>query len=75
VIGRWPAGPGLAERHNRDDLARYTGVPVLGAVPDGAGALPAPAFRARAAGWLGHGWWQRAGLAVQPPDQEATGSR
>lgn len=53
VIGSWPAEPGLAERHNRDDdLASHTGVPVLGAIPEGAGALPPPDFRARAADWI-----------------------
>jgi len=53
VIGSWPAEPGLADRHNRDDdLASHTGVPVLGAIPEGAGALPPPDFRARAAGWI-----------------------
>jgi hypothetical protein len=36
VVGSWPARPGLAERYNREDLTRYTGVPVLGAVPFGA---------------------------------------
>jgi len=53
VIGSWPAEPGLADRHNRDDdLASHTGVPVLGAIPEGAGALPPPDFRARAADWI-----------------------
>jgi dethiobiotin synthetase len=53
VIGSWPADPGPAERHNRDhDLASYTGVPVLGAVPEGAAALPPPVFQARASGWI-----------------------
>jgi dethiobiotin synthetase len=53
VIGSWPADPGTAERCNRDeDLASYTGAPLLGAVPDGAAALPAPVFQARAPGWI-----------------------
>jgi hypothetical protein len=52
VIGAWPAEPGLAERHNREDLPRYTGVPVLGAVPDGAGRWDSAAFRAAAPSWL-----------------------
>ena len=53
VIGSWPADPGLAERHNRDDdLAAHTGVPVLGAVPEGAAALPPADFQARAADWI-----------------------
>ena len=52
VIGAWPSDPGLAERHNRDDLARYTGVPLLGAVPEGAGRLAPEDFRAQAPSWL-----------------------
>lgn len=52
VIGSWPAEPGLAERCNRDDLPRVTGLPLLGAVPAGAGALDRAAFLAAAGGWL-----------------------
>jgi dethiobiotin synthetase len=53
VIGSWPADPGLAERYNREeDLARHAGVPVLGAVPEGASALAPPDFQARAPGWF-----------------------
>jgi dethiobiotin synthetase len=61
VIGSWPADPGPAERHNRDDdLASHTGVPVLGAVPEGAAALPPADFQARAADWI------RLGFPVLP---------
>lgn len=57
VIGSWPADPGPAERYNRDhDLASYTGVPVLGAVPEGAAALPPAVFQARAPGWIELRW-------------------
>jgi dethiobiotin synthetase len=52
VIGAWPRDPGLAERHNRDDLAYYTGVPVVGVVPEGAGTLAPEEFRAQAPSWL-----------------------
>lgn len=52
VIGSWPAEPGLAERCNRDDLPRVTGLPLLGAVPAGAGALDRATFLAAAGGWL-----------------------
>ncbi len=52
VIGSWPAEPDLAERCNRDDLARVSGVPLLGCVPAGAGALDRESFRAAAPGWL-----------------------
>lgn len=55
VIGAWPASPGLAEECNREDLPRVTGVPLLGALPEGAGALDRAAFTAAAAGWL-PGW-------------------
>ena len=52
VIGSWPVDPGLAELHNRDDLAFHTGVPVLGAVPEGASALSPSDFQAQAPDWI-----------------------
>ncbi|MDX3326602.1 dethiobiotin synthase [Streptomyces sp. ME02-6979-3A] len=52
VVGSMPAEPDLASRCNVDDLPVSAGVPLLGAVPAGAGALEPAAFRARAAGWL-----------------------
>jgi dethiobiotin synthetase len=52
VIGSWPNDPGPAELYNRDDLSRHAGVPVLGAVPEGAGLLDPAAFRAQAGGWI-----------------------
>lgn len=52
VIGSMPATPGLAERCNLADLPRYSGLPLLGAVPEGAGALPPARFSAAAPGWL-----------------------
>jgi len=52
VIGSWPDDPGLAERCNRDDLPRLTGVPVVGSIPDRAGSLAPDAFRAAAPSWL-----------------------
>ncbi len=51
AIGAWPAEPGLAERLNRDELPRVTGVPVRWVVPDGAGALDPDAFRAAVPTW------------------------
>ncbi len=48
VIGAWPAEPDLAARCNLGDLPALTGVPLLGAVPDGAGALEPAAFAALA---------------------------
>jgi dethiobiotin synthetase len=60
VIGAWPAAPGLAERCNLVDLPVVTGVPLLGAVPEGAGALTAAEFtevaRHSLAAALGGGW-------------------
>ncbi|WP_240136322.1 dethiobiotin synthase [Streptomyces sp. MUM 178J] len=52
VIGSWPAEPDLASRCNLADLPQTAGVPLLGAVPEGAGALPAEEFRAQAVHWL-----------------------
>ena len=51
VVGAWPAGPGLAERCNLDDLQRI-GVLVLGMVPEGAGRLHPQVFRSAASSWL-----------------------
>ncbi|MEU8528530.1 MULTISPECIES: dethiobiotin synthase [Streptomyces] len=52
VVGSWPAEPDLAARCNLADLPESAGAPLLGAVPDGAGALAPEEFRARAGEWL-----------------------
>ncbi|MET9293205.1 dethiobiotin synthase [Streptomyces sp. NPDC003077] len=52
VVGSWPAEPGLAARCNIGDLPEAAGAPLLGLLPQGAGALPPSAFRAAAPGWL-----------------------
>lgn len=52
VIGSWPAAPDLATRCNLADLPKVSGLPLVGAVPAGAGMLEAEAFRAAAPGWL-----------------------
>ncbi len=55
VIGSWPSPPDepdLAMRCNLEDLPVVTGVPLLGALPAGAGQLPSPEFVAAAPGWL-----------------------
>ena len=52
VIGSWPTEPGLAERCNREDLSRVTGVPVVAVIPERAGSLSGPAFREAAAEWF-----------------------
>lgn len=57
LIGSWPEKPDLAAEQNLLDLPIYTGVPVLGRVPAGAGSLMAEEFTAGAAEWL-----------VLPPD-------
>jgi dethiobiotin synthetase len=46
VIGAWPDDPELAARCNLDDLPVYAGVPTVGRLPDGAGALDPEAFLA-----------------------------
>jgi dethiobiotin synthetase len=60
VIGAWPAEPDLASRCNLDDLPAVTGAPLLGSVPDGAGALDPAEFatvaRHSLAPALGGGW-------------------
>lgn len=44
VIGAWPAVPDLAASENLRDLPIVTGVPLLGALPAGAGALDRTEF-------------------------------
>ena len=39
VIGAWPVDPDLAATCNLDDLPAYTGRPLLGRLPEGAGRL------------------------------------
>ncbi|MFT4044804.1 MAG: dethiobiotin synthase [Gordonia sp. (in: high G+C Gram-positive bacteria)] len=52
VIGSWPAEPDLAMACNRSDLPRLTGVPVIGEIPAGAGALAPADFRRAAPTWF-----------------------
>ncbi|MFE0702324.1 dethiobiotin synthase [Streptomyces sp. NPDC058872] len=52
VVGSWPEAPDLAARCNLADLPVAAGAPLLGAVPEGSGALAPAAFRAAASGWL-----------------------
>ncbi len=51
IIGSWPTAPDLAERCNLDDLPDVTGVPVVGRIPAGSGALDARVFATRASRW------------------------
>ncbi|MEU1132068.1 dethiobiotin synthase [Streptomyces sp. NPDC005900] len=53
VIGSWPTDPDLASRCNLADLPASATVPLLGAVPEGAGSLTGPSFRTSAPNWLG----------------------
>ncbi|MFD8207783.1 dethiobiotin synthase [Streptomyces sp. NPDC059695] len=52
VVGSWPDAPDLAARCNLVDLPQAAGAPLLGAVPEGSGALDPAEFRAAAGGWL-----------------------
>jgi dethiobiotin synthetase len=60
VVGSWPAEPDLAARCNLADLPATSGVPLLGALPTGSGALAPERFAAVArhslAPELGGGW-------------------
>lgn len=46
IIGSWPSDPGLAAEENLLDLPLLTGVPILGRIPEGAGALDPGSFTA-----------------------------
>ncbi|MEV1136174.1 dethiobiotin synthase [Rhodococcus coprophilus] len=52
VIGSSPATPDLAERCNVVDLPAVTGVPLLGAIPEGAGVLRSAEFVSAAPHWV-----------------------
>jgi dethiobiotin synthetase len=53
VIGSWPNSPDLASRCNVADLPEVAEAPLLGALPEGAGALAPADFRAAAPSWVG----------------------
>lgn len=72
VIGAWPAEPDLAMRCNRTDLPRLTGVPIVGAIPAGAGDLAPNAFRAAAPHWFDPDWLAAAAsTGTRPADHRA----
>ncbi|QKW53849.1 dethiobiotin synthase [Streptomyces buecherae] len=52
VFGSFPRSPDLATRCNLADMPEVADAPLLGALPEGAGALPPADFRASAADWL-----------------------
>ena len=72
VVGAWPARPDEVDLANREHLAGL-GVPLLGALPAGAGALPPGVFRAGAVDWL-PGFAQVLGGAGQPDRPKAGAS-
>jgi dethiobiotin synthetase len=53
VIGAWPARPDLAAQCNVEDLPFYTGVPLLGRLPERAAELSVSAFAELATAELG----------------------
>lgn len=57
VIGAVPSELGLAEQCNLGELPRVTGLPVLGAIPDGAGAWPPARFQAGCRLWFDEMPW------------------
>ncbi|MGW3104604.1 dethiobiotin synthase [Streptomyces sp. NPDC001100] len=68
VIGSWPNTPDLASRCNVADLPEVSGAPLLGALPEGAGALTPADFRAAAPSWLAgrlDGTWDAEGFGVR----------
>jgi dethiobiotin synthase len=52
VLGDVPPSLGLAERLNREELPRVTGLPVLGAIPHGVGEWMPERFGAAVGGWI-----------------------
>lgn len=78
VVGCWPAEPDLAARCNLTDLPEVSGVPLLGALPAGAGALDAAQFRSVARGCLATelgGVWRACGdRSVTAPGTAGNGT-
>ncbi|GED98237.1 dethiobiotin synthase [Gordonia crocea] len=56
VVGSWPVVPDLAMRCNADDLPRVTGVPLIGTLPEGVGAMTRDRFVESAPGWFDPNW-------------------
>jgi len=52
LIGSMPQEPDLATQGNVEDLPRLTGLPLLGAIPDGSGRLSPTAFQTSAPSWF-----------------------
>ncbi len=71
VVGSWPRNPDLAARCNLADLTKSSGLPLLGAVPEGSGTLVPDRFRASAPSWLAPSlsgtWSAESFLSTWPP--------
>jgi dethiobiotin synthetase len=68
VIGAWPDPCDLAARCNLADLPETSGVPLLGALPHGAPALPPADFRRLSPAWLARslgGTWDAADFTTR----------
>ncbi|MGW1680044.1 dethiobiotin synthase [Saccharopolyspora sp. NPDC002376] len=61
VLGAVPDELDLAERCNRTELPRVTGVPIVAALPRGTGNLTPASFRSRASTWLAGSGVERGG--------------
>lgn len=59
VVGSWPREPDLAARCNIADLARVTGIEIVGSVPEGAGEFDRAMFLAAASTWFDVKWSAR----------------
>ncbi len=57
VFGDVPGAPGLAEQANLTELPRVTGLPLLGAIPHGAGQLTPEEFRTECSRWFPSPGW------------------
>ncbi|MEU6663457.1 dethiobiotin synthase [Streptomyces sp. NPDC046821] len=67
VVGSWPKEPDLAARCNVTDLPEVSGAPLLGAIPERAGALLSGTFRESAPSWLArelNGTWDGRAFAA-----------
>lgn len=51
VIGSWPVDPDVSASANHEDLPRITRLPLLAAIPAGAGDLTPEEFQSRVATW------------------------
>ncbi|WP_199256988.1 dethiobiotin synthase [Tomitella fengzijianii] len=73
VIGAWPGEPDLAMRCNLDDLPAVTGVPVIGRLPEGAGAMGRAEFAAEARRRCAPGLAAHSSRSTQPrPESRAS---